>query len=493
MSLRVANRSGRPDASSITNPGEGALSRTSKVTTASAWAIVSALGVLVIVYFGVVFPAVAVAVIGLMVAVLAPMPTFVASTLWIIICRPGAELMQATVGSIHLTEVDVLPVVSTVAAISLSRATGKRSVRLSEWLALLAWPLWFAVRFAMPPLGATDFGSPVVDARNATMYVVIVPIAIFVARRGWRAGLSLLCYGGYIACGIAIVAWATLATGLSSPMMTAVVNSLALNDVRPGGEILVVMLAVLLALGKAPLIGGSRVVSLAIVAAELLASQTLSMFIAIVVGITLAAAVQWSTLRLGQRLIVAVLALLFLGLAVGGVAAGSRFDLLSRIDQASAQNRVNEFGLVTGVLFHDPLVASIGTGPGSLLHVDDLYSGLVDVKRDTHDSFANIAFKSGLLGLLLYLVPILMVFGRLVRTRRPYGRPLAATIAAVCALSVTVPFIWTASGFTALALLLVVGLAYLNSDEDTPGRDALSAAFHESSAMRRSPTSRKVR
>lgn len=406
-------------------------------------------------------PYIAVGVIALIIAIVLPRLTFTVAIFWVILCRPGYEAFQFSINGIHLTEVDFLPLIAAVAALSLRTTTSKDTpLSLGTWIVLLAWPAWYVVRFALPQLGSVQFGSPFVDARNATMYVALLPLAIFILRRGWQAGLRLICYGGYIACGIAVVAWVLLVSGVLAPTTTTFVYFLSINDVRPGGEILVVVLAVLLAFGKAPLAFGSRALSIVLVVCELLVSQTLSMFIAIVLGIGFAALSQWHSLSFGKRFIAVAMTACFAVVAVGGIAADSRFDLASRISQDSAQYRANEFGQVVGVLSNDLMVTAIGTGPGSVLPVVDLYNGLTDVKRDTHDSFANIAFKSGVIGLILYLMPIALAVIRLLRTRRPVGRTLSAAFVAVCVLSVTVPFIWTASGLTALMLLCIVAFTY---------------------------------
>jgi hypothetical protein len=393
-------------------------------------------------------------------AFIAPRLTFAVSILWIILCRPGVELVQMSIGSYHFTEVDLLPILALVAALMIPKAENLPGYQIDfgAWFLLLCWPLWFATRFALPTIGNVAVTSAAVDARNGTMYVVLIPIAAYVIRRGPESAVRLLAYGGYLACMIAIVAWVLLMTRTLKPALTAFVYFYAWNDVRPGGEILVVMLAVLFLLGRAPLLLGSRVLSFILIGGELLVSQTLSMVVAIVLGVVAATIFQWRKISFSRKALASLIAVLFFAIAIGGIAPGSRFDLSARYDEASAEYRATEFDEVRTALMSSPLSIAVGNGPGASLPVLDVYTHQYQLKRDTHDTFANIALKSGIFGLFLYLLPLGYAIMRLLQAGGRDERTLAAVVVSIILLSVTVPFTWTASGLTALMLLVVASV-----------------------------------
>lgn len=422
--------------------------------------------------------AVSVALIGVLIA---PEATFAAAILWIILCRTSVEVFPFEIGGFHLTEVDLLPALAMLAAVRSPSSAERFRLAPISWFFLAIWPIWYALRFLLPTIGA-DVGSAAVDARNFSMYLVAFPITIYISKRGPSAGVRLLAYGGYLACGIALGAWLLLMAGYLKPALTSFVYFYAVNDVRPGGEVLVVILAVMFALGKAPLVFGSRWLSLSLILGELLVSQTLSMVVAIVTGVAAGTLLRWRTLGGGKKVAAALVAAIFVALAVGGVAQGSRFDLQARIDEASAEYRGLEFDQVTSAITASPLSIAIGNGPGSVISVPNVYTHEVDVKRDTHDVFANIAFKSGLIGLVLYLALFGHAILSLMRSRSTMRKTMPAAFIALIVLSVTVPFLWTASGASALILLYVTSMVQLSSSKsyDTALADR-SLEVHERS------------
>ena len=217
---------------------------------------------------------------------------------------------------------------------------------------------------------------------------------------------------------------------------------------------MVVILAVLVFLRKAPLALGSRVLSWGLIFGEVLVSQTLSIAIAIAVGVAVGNLLNWRALTFTSKSI-AVSAALAIGLVtLGGAATGTRFDLSDRISSASAQYRLDEAVIVQSVLEGGPVVSLIGTGPGSLITVTNLYSHLDEVKRDTHNVYNNVALKTGIVGLVLFILPAFLALRRLAKSQAPTGRALAGALSAVCFVSITVPFLWTAAGVAALLLLL---------------------------------------
>jgi hypothetical protein len=404
--------------------------------------------------------AIALAVAGAVLALVLPTPTLVISVLWVLLCRPGSEMFQTSIGSLTVTEIDILPLLATLAAFRVPSADGARPrVQSSSWMLILAWPTWYVIRAALPSAGiAAHSGSIPVDLRNVSMYLVLIPLAIYMQRRGGRAGLKLVAYGAYIACAIALAAWLLLALGLVSPSRTTFVNFLSLSDVRPGGELLIAVTAVLLLLGQAPLAFGSRALSGFLLIAEVLVSQTLSLAIAIAAGFMVASLLRWRTFKFGQKLLSIAAVLLFLTVAVGGTSADSRFNLTTRLGEDSAQYRIGELEVVYGELSTSILASTIGAGPGSIIAVGNPYTHQTDLKRDTHNVYANIALKTGLVGVALFLWPMLVFLRHLVVAKEARSRALAGSLVAVLVLSISVPFVWTAGGFSGLMILYLAAL-----------------------------------
>lgn len=391
-----------------------------------------------------------------------PTPVFKLSMLWVLLCRPGLEVFQASIGPVNVTEVDLLPIVATFAALRVRTSESEQpTLSLASWTLILAWPAWFLIRFALPQAdGAVLFGSVGVDFRSISMYLALIPLAIYIHRKGWLAGLKLLALGAYSACTIAIAAWALLATGLVAPGRATFVYFLALNDVRPGGELMIAVIAVLLLLGQAPLALGSRALSIFLIFTELLVSQTLSIVVAIAAGFMVTSLLRWRTLALGSKALSITAVLIFVVVAVGGVAEGSRFNLASRIGGDSAQYRVGELKVVVDALDESVLQSAIGAGAGSLIAVENLYTHQIEIKRDTHNVYASVALKTGIVGVVLFLLPAMVLVRRMVRTKSELGRALVGSLTTVLVLSATVPFIWTPNGFAGLALLYLVAFSW---------------------------------
>lgn len=401
-------------------------------------------------------PVVAVGIVALTGAILAPKPVFALSLFWVFLVRPGYEMLDVKVGGVAVTEVDLLPVLALVAVLAMSRDADSSDsrVRLSTVALVLALPAWLIVRFLVVPPSGFLHVSPVVDYRNITMFSVVAPLWLYVNKRGFAALFRLLMACAYLSCGIAIVAWGLLMTHVVAPANTTFVYFHAVNDVRPGAELLVLVLAVALLVNKAPLLLGNRLISFGIVAAEFAVSQTLSMVIAAVVGLVFFTVLFRGRRSAGRVLAVLVILGLFGGVAVGGVAAGSRFDLGERLGESSAEYRASEFTQLTAAVTQSPATLVLGAGPGSALAVKNVYSGVVEIKRDTHNTYGNITLKGGLIALALFLLPIAVGLRRLIKTRDESDLALAASLVAVAVLTVTVPFVWTAAGLSALVALL---------------------------------------
>ncbi|WP_146243099.1 hypothetical protein [Curtobacterium sp. MCPF17_031] len=430
-------------------------------------------------------PLIAVAVVALAVAMFLPKPTFAVSLFWIFLVRPGYELLHMTIGGVAVTEIDLLPVLALAAVLAMPRnakVSGKR-VTVGTVALILAMPAWLTLRFIVVPPSGLLHVSPVVDYRNITMFCVVVPIWIYINKLGFAALFRLLMACAYLACGIAILAWVLLMSHLVAPANTTLVYFHAINDVRPGGELLVLVLAVALLVKRAPLLLGNRLLSMVVVAAEFAVSQTLSMVIAAVVGFVFFTVLFRGARSTGRVLAALVVLVLFGGVAVGGVAAGSRFDLGERLGESSAQYRATEFSQLTAAVTQSPANLVLGEGPGSALAVKNVYSGVVEIKRDTHNTYGNITLKGGLIALVLFLLPFGIGLRRLLKTKNEDDLRLAASLIAVAVLTITVPFVWTAAGLSALVALLFGAL----QPPESPVIDTTTVASRSAALERRSP------
>jgi hypothetical protein len=395
---------------------------------------------------------------------------------WAMLCRPSMELLQFEVAGLSVSELDFIPVLALAAALLLPSRENALSWHV-PWhviAIILVWPMWYALRFALPKFGDTPFESPLVDARSILNYAVIVSLIILLRKQGWRVGYHLLAYVGYAACSIAIVAWLILAVGLVGPGSAHVVYFKALNDVRPGAELVVMILIVLLVAGVAPLPFRKRWLGWTLVVAEVLVSQTLSILLAVAVGVVVYIALRWR--QMSPRLRKVILLTGVSTIAIGSVAAfllDSRFDLISRLGEQSAEYRYNEIWAVLHVLTSDPFAAIFGAGPGSRIEVPNPYTHMIDVKRDAHNVFAAVGLKTGVLGLAAFLLPFVAAAIHLLRnpTRQSHG--LQGALIAVLVVSLTVPFVWTSQGTTALLLFLLLCFGVAEQRKTATGAEPL--------------------
>lgn len=420
--------------------------------------------------------AVAAGLVALLSALLFPTATVVASISWVLLVRPNAKLMQVSVAGFTVTEVDALVLLAVVAACRIPRkaAVGRDpqstegKLRLSDLLPLLAWPVWMVLRGLMPTIGDVNFGSPLVDLRILSAFLLLFPILILATRRGGKVLLNLICYSAYAACCIAVVTWSLLRMNLleggSYPLVNIATG--AAQDIRPGGEILIPILVILLVFNKAPLLLGSRPLSFGIVIGEILVSQTLSVALAAVAGLSVALIANWRQTSWMKRLVISVVltasALTVLngaGPSSGSDAdIGSRFSLSQRVGQTSAQYRVAEADALANIYAADPILLAIGTGPGSLVTFSD--ERIHEVKDLTHNVYNNIILKTGIIGLMLFSGGFLLLIIQQWKNRDKISRSLVGSFAAIGVLSVTVPFASTVTGLTGLLCLGSLAISY---------------------------------
>jgi O-antigen ligase len=411
----------------------------------------------VYVNFAVVLAALA---IGFLLVVFMPTTAVMVSVSWILLVRPNAKLFQSTIAGFNVTEVDVLILLALVAGSRIPRRSDTFETRslFSDWIPLLAWPIWMLLRALIPQIGSVLFGSPLVDLRILSSFLLIFPLWAIASRLGGDALLKLICYSAYAACAIAVVAWLMVRLNLVQSGSYPLVNlaSGAAQDVRPGGEVLIPILAVLLVFNQAPLLLQSRWLSFLLLFGEILVSQTLSIVIASAAGVALALVMNWRHTSWAKRsLIMAFLVgSAFTAVSGAGVSSSSdadvssRFNLAQRIGQTSAQYRVAEFETLAGVFRDDPLVLAIGTGPGSLVAFNN---GLMhEVKNLTHNVYNNLILKTGLVGLVLFTGGFLLTFLRHWGKSGVLVRALAGSFGAIGVLSMTVPFASTVSGLAGL-------------------------------------------
>ncbi|MET3175519.1 UNVERIFIED_ORG: hypothetical protein ABIB52_003386 [Arthrobacter sp. UYCu721] len=405
-------------------------------------------------------------VIALVMAFVMPIPVTVLSMAWVFLVRPNTKLLNTAVAGFSISEVDLLLLLALVASCRIPRKLGAPEIRsrVGDWAPILAWPTWLLARAGLPQLGNVLFASPLVDLRILTAFLAIIPLWVLASRRGGDALLKLICYSAYIACAIAVAAWSLLKLGLISAGSYPLVNiaSGAAHDVRPGGEILIPVLALLLIFNKAPIVLGNKLASFALLIGEILVSQTLSIVIATAAGISVALLLNWNNVSLIRRALIVFLLVgsAFSALAGGGASGtgdadiNSRFNLSQRLGQTSAQYRVSETATLGGIYREEPLVLIIGTGPGSLISFND---GVVNEVKDlTHNVYNNLVLKSGILGAILFFGGLLACIARLIPRADVLGRSLAGSFAAIAVLSTTVPFASTITGLTA-----VLGIATL--------------------------------
>lgn len=400
------------------------------------------------------FPLVGALVISLLAALLAPAAVILASVSWAILCRPGFELVHLSVAGFSVTEMDALVLVSLLAGARLHARGPSARIPLYYWAAFLAWPGWFVVRAALPQQGMVSFASPFVDLHMLLFYLFVFPVYELVRVRGFTWAVNWLAYLAYIACTISILGWIAGGIGALEMGESALLNlSPGPLVSRPGGEVLLPILAVLLVFGKAPLALRSRFLSGALLTGEILASQTLSIVLAALCGVVAVILVDWRSTKTGTRLLLVLMlpaALLLLSGALGG---DSRFNLGQRSGENSAQYRVTEVDTVAQIIARQPTVLIVGTGPGSI--VEFAGAAIHEVKRDTHSVFLTTTLKTGLIGTLLFALPMVVAARASFGMRKRGYSHLFGAFVSIAAVSISVPFLWTTSGVVAAMFLFL--------------------------------------
>lgn len=381
-----------------------------------------------------------------------PRTVIVLSVSWVVLCRPGLELVHIDVAGFSLTETDALLLASLLAWVRLRSQRSGTPYPAKFWLVLFAWPIWMLIRAALPPQGLVQFASPFVDLHLLLTFMFALPISALIQANGRDWGVRWLCTLGYVACVVSIASWLGNTVGLLPYGQFALVDvSPGPLTARPGGELLIPVLAVLLALGKAPLALKSRAFSIALVLGQVLVSQTLSIVLAIAAGIFAGAIANWSSVRpIARVLLVVILATVAL-VASGLVGADSRFNLSERGGEDSAQYRVSEFAAVSNIIERVPTVLLVGTGPGSVVQFEGL--AIHEIKRDTHNVLLTVVLKSGLIGAVLFVLPVLSAGAIAFKNRRRGMSSYFGAIAAIVVVSISVPFLWTSSGLLVAILL----------------------------------------
>lgn len=415
------------------------------------------------------------AVAALLVSTLFPKTSAAASIALVLIIRPGTRLFEASLGGVTVTEIDVLIIFGIFASCHIRKKSREPlHDTLSMWLPILAWPIWMLVRTLMPQIGSVIFGSPLVDLRVLSAFFVLIPMWILASRVGIDFLLRVGVYTAYAASAIAILALVLSRVKLLAPGSYLLVNVSAggAGDVRPGAEVLIPIVIVLLIVGSAPLVLGSRLLSYLLVVGEILASQTLSIVIAAAGGALVAVLLNWRSLSSLKRTLVTVALIAAAIAALGGQQATglanadttARFNLAERLGQSSVQYRVVEADTLDRIYNEDPLVVLIGTGPGSSVSFND--SAIHQVKNLTHNAYNNIILKSGYVGLICFVGGFVVLSLRLLSNPGPRRRSIVASLVAVAVLSVTVPFVSTVTGLCGLLWLCAVGIADIASKTD---------------------------
>lgn len=379
---------------------------------------------------------------------------------WIAICRPGAELVKAHVGGNTVTEVDVMVVFALISSLSWVLRERPCFPWPRRALLTLLWPTILGVRALLPALGLnTLHGSTLVDLRLVEAYVLLVPVVVLERRRGPRRLVEILMVIGIVASLVAVAALVGVRLGLLAPHEWSIVNvsASAAGDIRPGGELVVCIAAVLVILGTGFQSRRGRIVAAAAIMAELVLSKTLSLVLAIGVGSTSALMFGWRQVKPAVRRTMVAVTIVVVGLGLGVLDPGGRYDLGARVDQTSGQYRESELKLVSETLAAGPMIATVGAGVGTMFSFGGPY--VDQVKRDTHSVYSNVALKTGLLGLIAFLAPFVVGALRALRSGAPIGRAIAAALVAVATLSLTVPFAWTVPGLSAALVLLVAALS----------------------------------
>jgi len=401
-------------------------------------------------------PAFALLLIAVTVALMFPTLVIVASISWTILCRPGFEVLHVSVAGVSVSEMDVLLLLSLISAVRLSQLRGRQAIAFPHWCLILAWPVWMAIRAVIPQQGDVIFASPFVDLHLAIFFLYAFPIFSVIRSRGAEWVICWLSALAYVVCVIAIVSYVGNLIGLVPLGQSSLVNlSPGPLTARPGGELLIVLLGVRLVFSKGPLVLRSKVLSFSLLISELLISQTLTLVLGIAGGVVIVMLVGWKTLNLGSRLVLVLCLAGVTAVAAGAGGGDSRFNLIQRSGENSAQYRVSELKTVGQIIERSPFVLAIGTGPGSLVQFEGV--AIQEIKRDTHSVFLTTTLKSGIVGTILFIAPFIAAAVVSIRSRRSGGHFELGVIAGFLIVNVAVPFLWTNSGLVAgIALIAAV-------------------------------------
>ncbi|WP_082099718.1 O-antigen ligase family protein [Demequina maris] len=456
----------------------------------AGWKTAAVMAVLVaVVYASVSTPLYAVLVVGLLIAFVAPTATMVTALAWVVLCRQGEALVHASVGGVAVSEIDGLLLLSVVAAIASQRGSNRVTARVpaSFVVAIVSFPLLLLVRAALPTISSYQ-GSALVDIRHVVPYLALIPAAALVSRFGRERAVSALAALGYVPVGVAIIGSIGYRLGLIAPGESALMLVDTAGAVRPGGELLVVILAARVATGGGPLLARSRVLTAALIVLELLLSQTLSIALAVGGGALVAVLVAGKSRGSLGRVFGGFAALAFLGLLVtGAFGAESRFNLATRLSEDSAGYRFAELAAISDAVLGDPLLVALGAGPGSEYAFTNPYSGLIEVKGDAHNVYAAVILKVGVVGLVAYLWPYLSTLRRLRNREDEDVTAAVSSIVAVLAVGLTVPFAWSTQGWVVVVVLLTTLAA-----EDVASTD-LEPTYRRVRGPRRSARRRSSR
>lgn len=410
-------------------------------------------------------PAVALLAATVVLTVALPWPVLWGGIGWVMLCRPGVELVHVAIGGFAVSEIDVLVGLSVLAGASIAvREPATRMVRV-PWVALLAWPIWFIARALLPDLGAVVAGSPYVDLRLLEAYLLMVPLGVVLRRRPASHLVGLLVGVATAAGVVAIVASVMARAGLLGVGERSVVliSGSAAGDVRPGGELTVAIVGAMAVLGAGWLRSTRRLALICVLAVELYLSKTLSLVLAITSGVLATVATSWRTLRVSARFALVGLSVAAITLLSGAVNLGGRYDVAERVTETSGSYRLAEARTVTNILIQSPLAVAIGTGVGTqFVFADEVIN---EVKRDTHSVYVSVAAKTGLVGLALMLLPFVSSAIAALRRGGNLGRSVFGGFISVAVISISVPFAWTIPGLAAVLVLFCIARAACHESE----------------------------
>lgn len=411
-----------------------------------------------------------VAVLG--VGITAPVAVVTASVAWIILVRPGAELLHLQLGPIQITEVELLATSSVIFSVVILLSDKQAPWKLDKTsiYLLLLWPTIAVIRACFPTAGDTAFSSSaIVDLRLVGAYAIVIPIYALLRTQGVRFLINLILAIALIASLISVVAWALRASGLlaNGEFAFVHVSGSSAADIRPGGEITVVFAALILITMWSSLGSRLRLALALAIPVEMLLSQTISMLIAIGAGLAFSGIIVHRNGNALLRILSVAGVAVILLLGSGVLGAGSRFDFTTRVDDSSSAYRLDELDQFLPAVTETPATLLLGTGVGTSFV---LYSGVssTEVKRDSHSVPLAVALKTGILGLALFLLPWILIVARGIAARRRYEVGAATCTVGLLVVSLTVPWWWTFDGMVAALVVFCIGAARFSTGSATP-------------------------